>query len=52
MYKATIVATIVENGVRWNGELYGSLSAVAKAVTGNHWNGRLFFGLTKKKDKS
>ena len=53
MYKGQrIVATIMGNGVRWNGELYGSLSAVAKAVTGNHWNGRLFFGLTKKKDKS
>ena len=53
MYRGQkIVATIVENGVRWNGELYNSLSAVAKAVTGNHWNGRLFFGLTKKKGKS
>ena len=53
MYRGQkIVATIVENGVRWNGDLYNSLSAVAKAVTGNHWNGRLFFGLTKKKGKS
>ncbi len=53
MYKGQrIVATIMENGVRWNGELYNSLSAVAKAVTGNHWNGKLFFGLTKKKGKS
>jgi len=53
MYKGQrIVATIMENGIRWNGELYRSLSAVAKAVTGNHWNGKLFFGLTKKKGKS
>ena len=53
MYKGQrIVATIMENGVRWNGDLYNSLSAVAKAVTGNHWNGKLFFGLTKKKGKS
>lgn len=53
MYKGQrIVATIMENGVRWNGDLYSSLSAVAKAVTGNHWNGKLFFGLTKKKGKS
>ena len=52
MYKGQrIVVTIMENGVRWNGELYRSLSAVAKAVTGNHWNGKLFFGLTKKKGK-
>ena len=53
MYKGQrIVATIMENGVRWNGELYRSLSGVAKAVTGTHWNGKLFFGLTKKKGKS
>ena len=37
MYRGQkIVATIVENGVRWNGDLYNSLSAVAKSVTGNH----------------
>lgn len=41
-----IVVTIVENGVRWNGTLYRSLSAVAKTVTGAHWNGRQFFNLT------
>jgi hypothetical protein len=29
--------------------VFGSLSAVAKAVTGAHWNGRLFFGLRKVK---
>ena len=47
LYKGQkIVATIVENGVRWNGDLYNSLSAVAKAVTGSHWNGKAFFGLT------
>jgi hypothetical protein len=52
MYKGQkIVATIMENGVRFNGELYGSLSAVAQAVTGTHWNGKLFFGLTRKDGK-
>jgi hypothetical protein len=46
MYKGQrIIATIMENGVRFNGELYRSLSAVAFAVTGAHWNGKLFFGL-------
>ena len=43
-----IVVTIMENGVRWNGELYRSLSAVAKAVTGSHWNGKAFFGIKGK----
>ena len=31
----------------YEGQSYRSLSAVAKAVTGSHWNGHLFFGLTK-----
>ena len=49
MYKGQkIVVTIMENGVRWNGELYRSLSAVANAVTGSHWNGKAFFGMKRK----
>ncbi len=40
---------VVEGGWEYNGVVYRSLSAVAKAVTGAHWNGRLFFGLTKRK---
>ena len=47
-----IRATAVEGGWEHEGVLYGSLSAVAKAVTGSHWNGRLFFGLTKRKERS
>ena len=30
----------------YEGRCYPSLTAVAKAVTGSHWNGMLFFGLT------
>jgi hypothetical protein len=51
MYKGQrIVVTIMDNGVRFNGELYSSLSAVAQAITGTHWNGKLFFGLTRKEN--
>lgn len=32
----------------WNGEIYTSLSAAAKAITGSHCSGNAFFGLTKK----
>ena len=39
---------VAANGVRWKGELYSSLSAVAKAITGSHWNGRAFFGVKSK----
>jgi hypothetical protein len=39
---------VLENGFEWNGQAFSSLSAVANAITGQHWNGRLFFGLTKR----
>ena len=38
-----------EDGYECNGELFRSLTAVARTVTGSKWNGRLFFGLTKRK---
>lgn len=37
---------VAADGFVWNGTRYGSLSAVAFAITGAKWNGRLFFGLT------
>ncbi len=39
---------VLEDGFEWDGQVFPSLSAVARAVTGTHWNGRLFFGLTKR----
>jgi hypothetical protein len=35
----------LDEGYAWNGKTFGSLSAVAKAITGTNWNGRRFFGL-------
>ena len=44
---------ILDQGVAWNGETYGSLSQVAKAMTGTSWNGHRFFGLrTARFDRS
>jgi hypothetical protein len=40
---------VLANGFEHEGQTYRSLSAVAKAVTGSHWNGHLFFGLTSQK---
>jgi hypothetical protein len=37
--------TVVEGGFLWNGATYATLSAVANAITGRHWNGWAFFGL-------
>lgn len=36
---------VVEDGFRWNGQTYKSLSKVANAITGAKWNGPRFFGL-------
>ncbi len=44
-----IRATAAEGGWEYEGVVYRSLSAVAREVTGAHWNGRLFFNLTKRK---
>jgi hypothetical protein len=39
---------VLGDGYAWNGKTYGSLSAVAKAITGTNWNGQRFFGLKEK----
>ena len=36
-----------ENGFEYEGERYRSLSVIAKQITGAHWSGPRFFGLTK-----
>jgi hypothetical protein len=41
--------TVVDGGFEYQGRLFRSLTAVAKAITGQHWNGRLFFGLRDRK---
>jgi len=37
--------TVTTNGFEWQGRPYQSLSAIARAITGTRWNGRVFFGL-------
>ena len=44
---ATVQVKVLAQGFEYAGEVYGSLSAVAKAVTGSHCNGFLFFNLLK-----
>ena len=41
----TVQVKVLPSGFEYQGQTYGSLSAVAKAVTGSHCNGFLFFGL-------
>ena len=43
------VVTIDETGaIHWNEWTWGSLSAVARAITGTRWSGPAFFGLKRK----
>ena len=44
----TIEVTVLPGGFDYEGQIYRSLSAVAKAVTGSHWNGNIFFGINTK----
>lgn len=36
---------VLPKGFEFEGEVYRSLSAVAKAITGSHWSGWAFFGI-------
>ena len=36
---------VLEKGFEYNGNIYKTLSAIAKEITGAHWNGYLFFNL-------
>ena len=39
------VVTVTRAGYEYRGQPYQSLSAIARAITGTRWNGRVFFGL-------
>jgi hypothetical protein len=47
----TVQVKVLPKGFEYEGEVYRSLSAVAKAVTGSHCNGYLFFRLAKEGDQ-
>jgi Protein of unknown function (DUF2924) len=40
-----LLVAVLEKGFEFEGRTYRSLSAIAKEVTGTHWNGVRFFGL-------
>lgn len=41
--KYEVIAT--EDGFRYLGKTYGSLSMIARRITGTRWNGKVFFGV-------
>ena len=44
--------TVTADGYEWNGKLYKSLSPIASAITGTHWNGLVFFGLKSSRGRA
>jgi hypothetical protein len=44
----THVVEVTENGYRWRGTTWRSLSAIAREITGTNWSGPRFFGLNRK----
>ncbi|MFD0979936.1 MULTISPECIES: DUF2924 domain-containing protein [Roseobacteraceae] len=44
----THVVEVTEDGFRWNGQSWRSLSVIAREITGAHWSGPRFFGLNRK----
>ena len=38
-----------DDGFEYDGQVFRSLSAIAKMITGSHWNGLLFFRIAKPK---
>jgi hypothetical protein len=49
LYKGQhLQVTVLQSGFAYGGQVFASLSAVAKAITGSHCNGYLFFRLTRR----
>jgi len=40
---------VLQNGFLFEGQTYRSLSEIARRITGSHWSGPRFFGLTRKR---
>ncbi len=45
----TYTVTVTEDGFDYGGTVYGSLTKVARIITGAHWSGPRFFGLMDRK---
>jgi len=41
--------SVLDDGFEYQGERFGSLSRVARRITGVHWSGPLFFGISKRR---
>ncbi len=48
----TLQVKVLEHGFEYDGKVFASLTAVAERITGKHWNGYHFFGLSERKQAS
>jgi len=44
----THTVLVGENGFEYEGQRYGSLTVIAERITGAHWSGPRFFGVTRR----
>ena len=42
----THTIAVLDDGFEWQGRRWRSLSAIAREISGGHWSGPRFFGLT------
>ncbi len=50
VYRGRAYHVVVRSdGFEYDGRIFRSLSAIAKLITGSHWNGLLFFNIAKPK---
>ena len=47
----THLVLVREDGFEYEGQRYRSLTVIAEQITGAHWSGPRFFGLTKRPDR-
>ena len=50
--RQTLQVKVLEQGFEYDDRRYRSLTAVARQITGKHWNGYHFFGLSKGKQQT
>ncbi len=52
-YKGRLIeVTVLEHGFAYQAEHFATLSGLAKRITGSHWNGFHFFGLTRRENNT
>jgi hypothetical protein len=45
----TLEVKVLDAGFEYEGQFFGTLSGLARQITGSHWNGYVFFGLASRR---